>query len=181
MQIRRRPHALTTAQKSQSGEACHSQLENDKAKTALDKISVPFYKRLIFLKILWGGRWDSNPRRQESQSWTLPTELRPPLQEPIHRGTLHAGENNHQRRPELYAGISHFASGGTQKNSDPATGFTRHALLPCDRARPGGRSTWRAPRQICANRQWPVFDDPTTRGANLSRQVGRDKARAYAA
>ena len=29
--------------------------------------------------ILWGGRWGSNPRQQESQSWTLPTELRPPL------------------------------------------------------------------------------------------------------
>src|SRR5450830_1651113 len=28
---------------------------------------------------LWGGRWGSNPRQQESQSWTLPTELRPPL------------------------------------------------------------------------------------------------------
>ena len=33
----------------------------------------------LFVRILWGGRWDSNPRRQESQSWTLPTELRPPL------------------------------------------------------------------------------------------------------
>jgi hypothetical protein len=27
----------------------------------------------------WGGRWDSNPRRPESQSGALPTELRPPL------------------------------------------------------------------------------------------------------
>ena len=27
----------------------------------------------------WGGRWGSNPRQQESQSCTLPTELRPPL------------------------------------------------------------------------------------------------------
>ena len=26
----------------------------------------------------WGGRWDSNPRRPESQSGALPTELRPP-------------------------------------------------------------------------------------------------------
>ena len=26
----------------------------------------------------WGGRWDSNPRQLESQSRTLPTELRPP-------------------------------------------------------------------------------------------------------
>src|SRR5690606_12614067 len=26
-----------------------------------------------------GGRWDSNPRQPESQSGTLPTELRPPL------------------------------------------------------------------------------------------------------
>ena len=28
---------------------------------------------------VWGGRWDSNPRRLESQSRALPTELRPPL------------------------------------------------------------------------------------------------------
>ena len=28
--------------------------------------------------IYWGGRWDSNPRRLESQSRTLPAELRPP-------------------------------------------------------------------------------------------------------
>jgi hypothetical protein len=34
---------------------------------------------LFLLRILWGGRWGSNPRQQESQSWTLPTELRPPL------------------------------------------------------------------------------------------------------
>ena len=27
----------------------------------------------------WGGRWDSNPRRPESQSGALPTELRPPF------------------------------------------------------------------------------------------------------
>ena len=27
---------------------------------------------------IWGGRWGSNPRQQESQSCTLPTELRPP-------------------------------------------------------------------------------------------------------
>src|SRR5439155_3405902 len=26
----------------------------------------------------WGGRWDSNPRQPESQSGTLPAELRPP-------------------------------------------------------------------------------------------------------
>ena len=28
----------------------------------------------------WGGRRGSNPRQQESQSWALPTELRPPLE-----------------------------------------------------------------------------------------------------
>ncbi len=27
---------------------------------------------------IWGERWDSNPRRPESQSGALPTELRPP-------------------------------------------------------------------------------------------------------
>src|SRR5690606_34787213 len=27
----------------------------------------------------WGDRWDSNPRQPESQSGTLPTELRSPL------------------------------------------------------------------------------------------------------
>src|SRR6185437_11606261 len=30
------------------------------------------------LEFEWGGRWDSNPRQPESQSGTLPTELRPP-------------------------------------------------------------------------------------------------------
>lgn len=28
--------------------------------------------------LIWGGRWGSNPRPQESQSCALPTELRPP-------------------------------------------------------------------------------------------------------
>ena len=37
------------------------------------------FQALRKLLILWGGRWGSNPRQQESQSWTLPTELRPPL------------------------------------------------------------------------------------------------------
>jgi hypothetical protein len=35
--------------------------------------------------VRWGGRWGSNPRQQESQSWTLPTELRPPLLQPVIR------------------------------------------------------------------------------------------------
>ena len=30
-------------------------------------------------KIIWGGRWDLNPRRSEPQSDALPAELRPPL------------------------------------------------------------------------------------------------------
>ncbi len=29
-------------------------------------------------KKIWGGRWGSNPRRPESQSGALPTELRSP-------------------------------------------------------------------------------------------------------
>ncbi len=36
-----------------------------------------FFWRLLAFK--WGGRWGSNPRQPESQSGTLPTELRPPL------------------------------------------------------------------------------------------------------
>jgi hypothetical protein len=39
----------------------------------------------------WGGRWDSNPRRPESQSGALPTELRPPSSKPAassHSSTL---------------------------------------------------------------------------------------------
>ena len=28
---------------------------------------------------IWGGRWDSNPRRPGSQPGALPAELRPPL------------------------------------------------------------------------------------------------------
>ncbi|WP_232434993.1 hypothetical protein [Burkholderia ubonensis] len=35
--------------------ACNSHFGNSKAKTALDKISVPFGKALIPLGILWGG------------------------------------------------------------------------------------------------------------------------------
>ena len=31
------------------------------------------------LSPIWGERWDSNPRRPESQSGALPTELRSPL------------------------------------------------------------------------------------------------------
>jgi hypothetical protein len=38
--------------------------------------SRPRYAHLYSKK--WGGRWDSNPRRPESQSGALPTELRPP-------------------------------------------------------------------------------------------------------
>ncbi len=30
------------------------------------------------LRVEWGGRWDSNPRRPDPQSGALPTELRPP-------------------------------------------------------------------------------------------------------
>jgi hypothetical protein len=33
---------------------------------------------IIRISITWGDRWGSNPRQQESQSWTLPTELRSP-------------------------------------------------------------------------------------------------------
>ena len=36
-------------------------------------------KNLISKEKNWGDRWDSNPRRPESQSGTLPTELRSPL------------------------------------------------------------------------------------------------------
>ena len=32
----------------------------------------------VFVEIKWGDRRGSNPRQQESQSWALPTELRPP-------------------------------------------------------------------------------------------------------
>ena len=49
----------------------------DKEKPQDKKSPVP--RTGLFQFIWWGGRWDSNPRRQESQSWTLPTELRPPL------------------------------------------------------------------------------------------------------
>ena len=33
---------------------------------------------LTWRLLIWGGRWGSNPRQQESQSCALPTELRPP-------------------------------------------------------------------------------------------------------
>ena len=37
----------------------------------LQAIKIRFYS-------LWGDRWGLNPRQPESQSGTLPTELRPP-------------------------------------------------------------------------------------------------------
>ena len=39
----------------------------------------------VLSPLIWGGRWDSNPRRPDPQSGALPTELRPPL--PINRAT----------------------------------------------------------------------------------------------
>ncbi len=51
----------------------------------------------------WGGRWDSNPRRQESQSWTLPTELRPPLSTSAAAGDGNLGlpDRNRTCNPQL--------------------------------------------------------------------------------
>ncbi len=39
----------------------------------------------------WGDRWGSNPRQPESQSGTLPAELRPPKKQPdiIHQKITH--------------------------------------------------------------------------------------------
>jgi hypothetical protein len=42
------------------------------------KAKAPDYKSGAFFVRIWGGRWGSNPRQQESQSCALPTELRPP-------------------------------------------------------------------------------------------------------
>ncbi len=58
----------------------------------------------------WGGRWDSNPRRPESQSGALPAELRPPSsstftlpREPIDGAPGRTRTCNHRlRRPVLY-------------------------------------------------------------------------------
>ena len=47
-------------------------------------------------KIIWGGRWDLNPRRSEPQSDALPAELRPPLALMVAR--RHPAENA-RRRP----------------------------------------------------------------------------------
>ncbi len=72
-----------------------------------------FFWRLLAFK--WGGRWGSNPRQPESQSGTLPTELRPPLivsaellfaacQLPGHSGTPGRTRTCYPRlrRPMLY-------------------------------------------------------------------------------
>jgi hypothetical protein len=44
----------------------------------------------------WGGRWDSNPRRPESQSGALPTELRPPSSYP-NKPAFHPAFRDHLR------------------------------------------------------------------------------------
>ena len=36
------------------------------------------HEHVVHSSDFWGGWWGSNPRQQESQSWTLPTELQPP-------------------------------------------------------------------------------------------------------
>ena len=51
----------------------HSSTSPDEPDGSLCLFPFPLFSEL------WGGRWDSNPRRLESQSRTLPTELRPPL------------------------------------------------------------------------------------------------------
>jgi hypothetical protein len=50
----------------------------------------------------WGGRWDSNPRRLESQSRTLPTELRPPYIVFTGAPGRNRTCNRRLRRPVLY-------------------------------------------------------------------------------
>jgi hypothetical protein len=47
----------------------------------------------------WGGRWDSNPRRPESQSGALPAELRPPSSEQTGSALAQPSPSSSQRRP----------------------------------------------------------------------------------
>jgi hypothetical protein len=68
-------------------------------------------------QIKWGGRWDSNPRRPESQSGALPAELRPPSSCPI----------NHSRR---------LPSGHPGARQDCAFAFPdRHASAPAPQSK----------------------------------------------
>ncbi len=40
----------------------------------------PEYQAIPSEGLMWGERWDSNPRQPGSQPGALPTELRPPYQ-----------------------------------------------------------------------------------------------------
>ena len=57
----------------------------------------------------WGGRWDSNPRRPESQSGALPAELRPPS----------------SRTTKLSARLVYLVFNSSGRSSDGAPGRTR--------------------------------------------------------
>ena len=50
----------------------------NKTKTTLFVLFVDVVAGCPIIDLKWGGRWDSNPRRPESQSGALPAELRPP-------------------------------------------------------------------------------------------------------
>ena len=83
--------------------------------------------------IEWGGRWGSNPRRPESQSGALPTELRPPLQSivaparrPFKRAPGVAGRRvyTNSARTLVVGGSSSTTSGGRMARPaglEPAT------------------------------------------------------------
>ena len=56
---------------------------------------------LISKEKTWGDRWDSNPRRPESQSGTLPTELRSPLNCTYPTPATRTGLPGGNRTPDL--------------------------------------------------------------------------------
>jgi hypothetical protein len=69
--------------------------------------------------VLWGDRWDSNPRQPESQSGTLPTELRPPLKLVRHytkKGAASQQSMAHVRRAhDLNQGVKPQQLGKSQR------------------------------------------------------------------
>lgn len=50
-------------------------LESNQRRRLIKTVLIPSANQAY----VWGVRWDSNPQRQESQSWDLPIDLRTPL------------------------------------------------------------------------------------------------------
>ncbi len=69
--------------------------------------NVRYERRTVSVKSLrnyWGERWDSNPRRLESQSRALPTELRSPLLQKMRVANI----NQFWSRRDQFLNVSYY-------------------------------------------------------------------------